>query len=199
MSEPELSYQIIELKDHMTMAFRKFSIPRPSQFASQESFERHNLDILRRYLRFSGLFLLFAGFVTVVVLAILICDNLPTTDPTTIGYFLTHILLCSSGMAAITSAFTSLMLRFRFDGIQAATEQDLFMAEIPPDLLLLSVIELLAGMTCWSLANIANIWYRAMLFINFALLAVICLRLSLGMYDEENTVQSKGSDGSANA
>jgi hypothetical protein len=74
-------------------------------------------------------------------------------------------------MAAIVSAFTSLMTLFHFDGIQAATEKDLFMAKIPPDLLLLSVIELLTGMTCWSLTNIVNIWYKALLFIYFALLA----------------------------
>ena len=35
--------------------------------------------------------------------------------------------------------------------------------------------------------------------LKFALFSVICLRMSLGMYDEEKTFQSKGSDGSANA
>jgi hypothetical protein len=60
-------------------------------------------------------------------------------------------LLCSSIITAVMSAVICIMLLFRFEGAEKATQGELLLAWVPLVLLDISVIDFLVGLVCWYL------------------------------------------------
>lgn len=147
--------------------------------------------LFQRLQRFYKTFALLNGFISVAGATALSMEEFHPTR--SILASTSEGLLCSSVITAVTSAVICIMLLFRFDGAEKATQGELLLAWAPLILLDISVMEFLIGLVCWYIDRNAS-WRGLLLGIQFVTLTAFCIVISFSVWSSLNTKGGLGKE-----
>jgi ABC-type xylose transport system permease subunit len=147
--------------------------------------------VFQRLQRFYKTFALLNGFISVAGATALSMEEFHPTSSSLAA--ISEGLLCSSIITAVTSAVICIMLLFRFEGAEKATQGELLLAWSPLILLDISVMEFLVGLVCWYLDRNAS-WRGLLLGIQFVALVAFCIGISFSMWSSFNAKNGLGKE-----